>query len=129
MKEEQTYLEQRLEDVATQVSKYAKLLTFIIVLTQVTFLLVKCLFSEKEIFANKTLLDIGQIAITAVVLLIVAISEGLPLAVSIAMAMSIKNLKEDEITVKNLESVQACAQLNDLFVGKNGTLATADLSV
>jgi magnesium-transporting ATPase (P-type) len=129
MKEEQTYLEQRLEDVATQVSKYAKLVTFIIVLTQVTFLLVKCLFSEQEIFANKTLLDIGQIAITAVVLLIVAIPEGLPLAVSIAMARSIKNLKEDEIIVKNLESVQACAQLNDLFVGKTGTLTTADLSV
>ena len=110
-------------------SKYAKLVTFIIVLTQVTFLLVKCLFSEQEIFANKTLLDIGQIAITAVVLLIVAIPEGLPLAVSIAMAMSIKNLKEDEIIVKNLESVQACAQLNDLFVGKTGTLTTADLSV
>lgn len=62
-------------------------------------------------------------------LLIVAIPEGLPLAVSIAMAMSIQNLKEDEIIVKNLESIQNCAQLTDLFVGKTGTLTEGDLSV
>lgn len=45
------------------------------------------------------------------------------------MAMSIKSLKEDEIIVKNLESVQTCAQLNDLFVGKTGTLTKGDLRV
>lgn len=75
------------------------------------------------------MLDVGNILITAVVMLIVSIPEGLPLAVSIAMAMSIKELKKDEIIVKNLESVQSCAQLNDLFVGKTGTLTKGDLNV
>jgi magnesium-transporting ATPase (P-type) len=37
--------------------------------------------------------------------MIVAIPEGLPLAVSIAMALSINSLKKDEILIKNLESV------------------------
>jgi magnesium-transporting ATPase (P-type) len=37
----------------------------------------------------------GKIAITAVVILIVSIPEGLPLAVSIAMALSISKLKDD----------------------------------
>lgn len=40
-------------------------------------------------FSNETLLKVGQVFITAVVILIVAIPEGLPLAVSIAMALSI----------------------------------------
>jgi magnesium-transporting ATPase (P-type) len=35
----------------------------------------------------------------------VAIPEGLPLAVSIAMALSINSLKKDKILIKNLESV------------------------
>jgi len=74
-------------------------------------------------------MDIGKVFITAVIILIVAIPEGLPLAVSIAMAMSIKELKNDEIIVKNLDSVQSCAQLNDLFVGKTGTLTKGDLNV
>lgn len=61
--------------------------------------------------------------------MIVAVPEGLPLAVSIAMALSIKNLKEDEILIKNLESVQTCAMLNDLCVGKTGTLTSGKLTV
>lgn len=61
--------------------------------------------SEQQLFSNETLLKVGKIAIIAVVLMIVAIPEGLPLAVSIAMALSINSLKKDEILIKNLESV------------------------
>jgi magnesium-transporting ATPase (P-type) len=35
----------------------------------------------------------------------VAVPEGLPLAISLAMALSIKNLKDDEILIKNMEAV------------------------
>ena len=61
--------------------------------------------SDSHLFSNETLLKCGKIAIIAVVLLIVAIPEGLPLAVSIAMALSINSLKKDEILIKNIESV------------------------
>jgi len=56
-------------------------------------------------FSSATLLEMGKVVITAIVLLIVAIPEGLPLAVSIAMAMSIGQLKNDSILIKNIESV------------------------
>lgn len=59
----------------------------------------------------------------------VAIPEGLPLAVSIAMALSINSLKKDKILIKNLESVQTCAMLHDICVGKTGTLTEANMSV
>ena len=54
--------------------------------------------------------------------MMVAIPEGLPLAVSIAMALSVKSLKKDEILIKNLEAIQTCATLHDNCVGKTGTL-------
>jgi magnesium-transporting ATPase (P-type) len=69
------------------------LATFILVVTQLIFLLGVCLTSEELLFSNSTLLKMGKIAIIAVVILIVAIPEGLPLAVSIAMALSINSLK------------------------------------
>lgn len=84
---------------------------------------------EHELFSNDTLLELGKIAIVAVVILIVAIPEGLPLAVSIAMALSINNLKKDEILVKNLESIQTCAMLHEICVGKTGTLTKGKLNV
>lgn len=64
------------------------------------------LFSEsRSLFSTVSLLEVAKIVIVAVVLLIVAIPEGLPLAVSIAMAMSIESLKKDEILIKNIESI------------------------
>ena len=63
------------------------------------------LSAEMTLVSNDTLLTMAKIGIIAVVILIVSIPEGLPLAVSIAMALSIKNLKDDEILIKNVESV------------------------
>jgi len=81
------------------------------------------------LFSNDTLLEFGKIAIVAVVILIVSIPEGLPLAVSIAMALSINKLKKDNILIKNLEAVQTCAMLHDVCVSKTGTLTQGKLSV
>lgn len=85
--------------------------------------------NEKEFWSNRTLLEVGKIVITALVLLIVAIPEGLPLAVSIAMALSINYMKEDMILIKNVESLQTCAMLDELCVSKTGTLTKGDLTV
>ena len=87
------------------------------------------LSTDQNLFSNETLLKIGKIAIVAVVIMIVAIPEGLPLAVSIAMALSINSLKKDAILIKNLESVQTCAMLHDICVGKTGTLTTGKMNV
>lgn len=104
-------------------------ITMISVLTQLAFLLGVILTTDQNLFSNDTLLRVGKIAIVAVVIMIVAIPEGLPLAVSIAMALSINSLKKDAILIKNLESVQTCAMLHDICVGKTGTLTKGRMNV
>jgi Ca2+ transporting ATPase len=84
---------------------------------------------EKTLFSNQTLLQIVKIFIIAVVLLIVAIPEGLPLAVSIAMALSINKMKQDQILIKNLKSIEAAAMLHDLFIGKTGIITGGKMAV
>jgi magnesium-transporting ATPase (P-type) len=88
-------LEDKLEKTAKQITKYAMLATFISVVTQLFFLFGVIITTDQALFSNDTLLRIGKIAIIAVVIMIVAIPEGLPLAVSIAMALSINSLKKD----------------------------------
>ena len=61
--------------------------------------------------------------------MMVAIPEGLPLAVSIAMALSINKLKSDNILIKNVESIQTCSMLHDVCCGKTGTITTSDMHV
>ena len=70
-----------------------------------------------------------EVVIVAVVLMIVAIPEGLQLAVSIAMALSISRLKAHEILIKNLESIQSAAMLHDLCVNKTGTITKGKMGV
>ena len=101
----------------------------ICVITQLLFLVSVCATTDQVLFSNATLLKVGKVAIIAVVLMIVAIPEGLPLCVSIAMALSINSLKKDEILIKNLESVQTCAMLHDVCVSKTGTLTKGKLNV
>lgn len=84
---------------------------------------------HEEFFSSYTLITILKTIIVAIVLLVVAIPEGLPMAVSIAMALSTNNMKKDKILIKNLESVQTCAMLHDICVGKTGTLTQGKLDV
>ena len=99
------------------------IITLIIIATQTLFALVLILFDgDVNLLSNDTVLRLSKIVIVAVCMLIVAIPEGLPLAVSIAMALSINKLKDDQILIKNIDSVQTCAMLHDICVGKTGTI-------
>ena len=75
------------------------------------------------------LLDLSRIIIIGICILVVSIPEGLPLAVSIAMALSVDRLKNNKILIKNLQAVQTCSMLHDVCIGKTGTLTSGDLTV
>lgn len=87
------------------------------------------MFTEADLFSNATLLKATQVFIVAVVILIVAIPEGLPLAVSLAMALSTEKLKNDNILIKNIESIQKLAMVHDICVSKTGCLTDADMVI
>jgi magnesium-transporting ATPase (P-type) len=76
--------------------------------TQLIYTIFFVLLSDDEnaqLISNYTLMRIFRIGILAICILIVAIPEGLPLAISIAMALSISNMKRDKILIKNVEAV------------------------
>jgi magnesium-transporting ATPase (P-type) len=88
-----------LEQASNQISKYAVLSAILIVILQTIFLVLKCLFYPDNLFhplfSVKSIQDFSQIVITGICILIVSVPEGLPLAVSIAMALSVDRLKKD----------------------------------
>lgn len=65
----------------------------------------------------------------AVCLLIVAVPEGLPLAISMALAFSTERLKNDNLLIRNLEALETSGSLLDICVGKTGILTEGKLSV
>lgn len=130
MKEQTTHLEHLLEKISEQIGKYAVVFTVLSVVTHAIFTFFWCIANDNIfLVSTEALMEGVKIGITALVLLIVCIPEGLPLAVSIAMALSTSKMKKDNILIKNLESVQTCAMLHDICVGKTGTLTEGKLDV
>ena len=66
---------------------------------------------------------------TALAIIIVAVPEGLPLAVSISMAFSIDTMKKDHLLVKNIEACETMGTVSDICTGKTATLTKNDMSV
>ena len=70
-----------------------------------------------------------HILVVGICIYIVAVPEGLALAVSIAMALSIDNLSKDKIQIKNLHVIQKIGMIHDILVGITGTITVGKLSV
>lgn len=96
IKEQNTVLEVKLQQYEKSIEKYAIFVAILCFLTQLIYAITMIFVTGKgDFFSNDTILKVGRILISAVVILVVCIPEGLPLAVSIAMALSINNLKKD----------------------------------
>ena len=66
---------------------------------------------------------------TAVAIIIVAIPEGLPLAVSISMAFSVDTMKKDNLLVKKIGACEGLGYIKEICTGKTATLTKNDMRV
>ena len=74
----------------------------------------------------KTLIDNLTLSIT---IIIVAVPEGLPLTVSLALAYSVRRMKDDQILVKNLNSPEVMGSVEEICTGKTATLTKNEMKV
>jgi Ca2+ transporting ATPase len=73
--------------------------------------------------------EIVQFVITAITVLVVAIPEGLPLAVTISLAFSVKKMMDDNNLVRNLNSCETMGAATTICSDKTGTLTTNNMTV
>ena len=73
-----------------------------------------------------TLLDFFT---TAMAIIIVAVPEGLPLAVSISLAFSVDTMKKDNLLVKKTSACETLGTVNIICTGKTGTLTNNQMAV
>lgn len=62
-------------------------------------------------------------------IIIVAVPEGLPLAVSLSLAYSIDTMKKDNLLVKKFSACESLGLVNTICTGKTGTLTSNDMKV
>lgn len=108
--------------MAAYIGKFSYIAGFLTLFFMLLFLGMKILFTDDQLLSNETLQKIMRAFTTAVAIVIVSVPEGLPLAVSLAMAFSVDSMKNDNLLVKKMASCESLGYIRDICTGKTATL-------
>lgn len=84
---------------------------------------------QKQSWDNQHLLSFLKAFIVGVTILVVAIPEGLPLAVTISLAYSVKKMLKDNNLVRHLNACETMGNATAICSDKTGTLTTNRMTV
>jgi len=73
--------------------------------------------------------DVVTAAILAIIVVVVAVPEGLPMMIAMVLAINMKKLLGVKVLVRKLLGIETAGSLNLLFTDKTGTLTQGHLSV
>lgn len=73
--------------------------------------------------------DLVTAAILAIIIVVVAVPEGLPMMIAMVLAINMKKLLGVKVLVRKLLGIETAGSLNVLFTDKTGTLTQGRLSV
>ena len=84
---------------------------------------------QRKGWNNRHLMDFLQAFIVGITIMVVAIPEGLPLAVTISLAYSVKKMLLDNNLVRHLDACETMGNATAICSDKTGTLTTNRMTV
>ena len=73
--------------------------------------------------------DMLQALILAIIIIVMAVPEGLPLMIAIVSSLNMKKMLRDHVLVRKLTGIETAGSLNLLFTDKTGTITKGQLEV
>ncbi|PHT31170.1 Calcium-transporting ATPase 8, plasma membrane-type [Capsicum baccatum] len=134
---EQTPLQQRLNKLTSSIGKVGLLVAFLVLVVLLIRYFTGTTKDEKgnkEFNGSKTSSDdvinavVGIVA-AAVTIVVVAIPEGLPLAVTLTLAYSMKRMMVDQAMVRKLSACETMGSATTICTNKTGTLTLNKMTV
>ena len=124
-----TPLQKKLDRIAEGIGKLGlavAILTFIAICIQT---LVKTFKDDEREFDMEFLTDVCNGLVIAITVVVVAVPEGLPLAVTISLAYSVGKMYDEECLVRKLHSSETMGNANEICTDKTGTLTQNKMTV
>lgn len=128
--EDETPLQVKLNGVATIIGKIGlvfAVLTFLVL--TVRFLVEKAMRNEFSSWGSSDAMTMLDYFATAVTIIVVAVPEGLPLAVTLSLAFAMKKLMADKALVRHLSACETMGSSTCICTDKTGTLTTNHMVV
>lgn len=119
--------QKRLSAFGEVISTFAWISAFVIFACLMVYWVILMMVKGQPIVSEKALSMLLENFMVAVAILIVSVPEGLPLAVSIAMAFSTDRLKEDHLLIKKLQALEDSGQIRYSVSGKTGVMTSGEM--
>ena len=129
-----TPLEEKLEEIAEDIGKFGFLASFL----TMTALLIRFGITYNSLVGSKSpddnltkvvTIKIIKIIILCVTIIVVAIPEGLPLAVTLNLAFSVQHMMVDNNLVRKIQACETMGGANYICTDKTGTLTKNIMTV
>ncbi|NXO00218.1 AT2B1 ATPase, partial [Rhinopomastus cyanomelas] len=132
-KKEKSVLQGKLTKLAVQIGKAGLLMSAITVIILVLYFVIDTFWVQKRLWlAECTPIYIQYFVkffIIGVTVLVVAVPEGLPLAVTISLAYSVKKMMKDNNLVRHLDACETMGNATAICSDKTGTLTMNRMTV
>uniref|UniRef100_A0A452V6X2 P-type Ca(2+) transporter n=1 Tax=Ursus maritimus TaxID=29073 RepID=A0A452V6X2_URSMA len=120
-KKEKSVLQGKLTKLAVQIGKAGLVMSAITVIILVLYFVIETFVVDGRYFV--------KFFIIGVTVLVVAVPEGLPLAVTISLAYSVKKMMRDNNLVRHLDACETMGNATAICSDKTGTLTTNRMTV
>lgn len=120
--EEGTPLQQKLEKVASFIGNIGMYVSVLTMVAMVLNLMIGRLLSNQSLLSIAMTSGIMNAVIVGITIVVVAVPEGLPLAVTISLAYSVSQMKKENNLVRRLEAAETMGGANEILTDKTGTL-------
>ena len=124
-----TPLQEKLKVLAGKIGKVGILLAVITFFAMILHLAVQLIMGQRSIKSMDNLQDLINFFLLAILVIVIAVPEGLPLAVTLALAYSVTKMKLENNFVKHLASCEIMGGANNICSDKTGTLTQNKMKV
>jgi calcium-translocating P-type ATPase len=131
--ERDTPLKLKLNALAKGISKFGYIGGVVIAIALLfQRIVIACHFNASEIAAyalnwTRFLNDLIQAFMLAVIIIVMAVPEGLPLMIAIVSALNMGKMLKDNVLVRKIAGIETAGSLNFLFSDKTGTITKGKL--
>ena len=128
-KQEKSVLQAKLTKLAVSIGWFGVAAAVLTILVMVIRFSVTTYGIEKQKWDDSHLNEYVKAFITGLTVLVVAVPEGLPLAVTISLAYSVKKMLDDNNLVRHLDACETMGNATSICSDKTGTLTTNRMTV
>lgn len=130
IEDEATPLQQKLEVIANEIGKIGVMVAIVTFIAMTTRMCWEIMNDEqKEFLSAETLNNIVQFIIIGITVIVVAVPEGLPLAVTMSLAFSVMQMKKENNLVRKLHASETMGGADQICTDKTGTLTKNEMTV